>query len=370
MRLIDEIQAAVGTEADRVLCGSITSMARALADAQCFELAPEVVQACGHVATSKPSSLLSAMPMTRLPYAKTWIEWQPPDDGVPHLIVNYTAERPKPVRMGCLFEAATPDRLAQGFMSWAWLHTEVGGGLVVLPYAVQFDWRADGNVLTMVDHIAELFDTMPAELRRELRQHGLNADGAELRRYTERQRLDPGQAAELLRRAKKSWARLAADPEEQIALVRLMERAIVCPNQHCVDLWFKLNQVAQPDAIDRLAESWRKDLEGEPDFALAFVIMLNAKAALEQTPDDFVRLNRRRALAGKPALREFVVTRLNLSHSRSRNATAQGMSRNAARQHLVRGHFKVRSSGIFWWSPFVRGGPDAVDRGHYRVGAP
>jgi len=37
------------------------------------------------------------------------------------------------------------------------------------------------------------------------------------------------------------------------------------------------------------------------------------------------------------------------------------------RMHLVRGHFKTRSTGIFWWSPFVRGHGDAVERRHYEV---
>lgn len=36
-------------------------------------------------------------------------------------------------------------------------------------------------------------------------------------------------------------------------------------------------------------------------------------------------------------------------------ADASGISREAARQHLVRGHFKIRRTGVYWWSPFLRG---------------
>jgi hypothetical protein len=44
-------------------------------DARYFELADDARDACFQVAQSKPSSIVSALPMTRLPYAKIWIEW-------------------------------------------------------------------------------------------------------------------------------------------------------------------------------------------------------------------------------------------------------------------------------------------------------
>ena len=41
-------------------------------------------------------------------------------------------------------------------------------------------------------------------------------------------------------------------------------------------------------------------------------------------------------------------------YARGRGATAEEI-----RSHLVRGHFKVRKTGIFWWRPHTagRGGP-------------
>jgi len=44
-------------------------------DAQYFELADDARDAYFQVAQSKPSSIVSALPMTRLPYAKIWIKW-------------------------------------------------------------------------------------------------------------------------------------------------------------------------------------------------------------------------------------------------------------------------------------------------------
>jgi hypothetical protein len=35
-----------------------------------------------------------------------------------------------------------------------------------------------------------------------------------------------------------------------------------------------------------------------------------------------------------------------------------GDERNPSRLHLVRGHFKIRASGVYWWSPHARGVTD------------
>jgi hypothetical protein len=44
-----------------------------------------------------------------------------------------------------------------------------------------------------------------------------------------------------------------------------------------------------------------------------------------------------------------------MSRSQQRMADARGVNREAARQHLVRGHFKIRKTGVYWWAPFLRG---------------
>jgi len=35
--------------------------------------------------------------------------------------------------------------------------------------------------------------------------------------------------------------------------------------------------------------------------------------------------------------------------------------------HYVRGHFKQRKSGVYWWSPFVRGSGEPRKRAAYAV---
>jgi hypothetical protein len=44
-------------------------------------------------------------------------------------------------------------------------------------------------------------------------------------------------------------------------------------------------------------------------------------------------------------------------------------ARGAYRPHIVRGHFKIRKTGLFWWKPFRRGGETGSAR-EYRVWGP
>ena len=46
---------------------------------------------------------------------------------------------------------------------------------------------------------------------------------------------------------------------------------------------------------------------------------------------------------------------LKLSAARCRAAAAAGMTEQEMRMHWCRGHFKIRKTGVFWWSPHVRG---------------
>jgi hypothetical protein len=152
-------------------------------------------------------------------------------------------------------------------------------------------------------------------------------------------------------------------------LVRLLNHAFVASSGHCQRLWAHAPKNPDPALLNSVAQEAAQNM-GNWVFATSFMIMLNARHALERTVEDLGRLNRRRLHASKRPLREFIVTRLDLSRGTTNRGIASGMSRDAARQHLVRGHFKTRKSGIYWWSPFVRGRSDqAVPRERYAVSA-
>jgi hypothetical protein len=112
--------------------------------------------------------------------------------------------------------------------------------------------------------------------------------------------------------------------------------------------------------IDQLSDAGKatcaEDWAGEGTFLQACLILLNTKNVVEVLPPaDNARLNRARAKNGRPPLFSFYTCRISRDHHAAA-APGSGSVRAAlcARQ-FVRGHFKARKSGVFWWSPHARG---------------
>jgi hypothetical protein len=165
MRLADQLLAERGSSTDGILFGAITSLTDKILQAQRFELFPDVADACRQVSRTKPSSMVSALPFTRLPYPITWLEWQS------HCPENYQAKaadrlpdgdlKPQPQRMGCLCEAADAS-LRHGTLTWAWFHKE--SGCNVAPFGCYFDWNSDADLPALAIRLNEHVTTKPKEL--------------------------------------------------------------------------------------------------------------------------------------------------------------------------------------------------------------
>lgn len=111
-------------------------------------------------------------------------------------------------------------------------------------------------------------------------------------------------------------------------------------------------RIAEEKAIARydLAAEWR--------FVMALLIVLNSKNLVSVQPEaDVTRLNKARVRSGKTPLLAHHPVVLNLSKAQRGRvmALATGLGRASLDPHLVRGHFKLRKTGIFWWSPHTRG---------------
>ena len=108
---------------------------------------------------------------------------------------------------------------------------------------------------------------------------------------------------------------------------------------------------------------------------LTFVLLLTAKNAplIVGENEDLERLNRQRARAGKLPLFSARPVKWNLTREERRAVRAStpfdAKARARAMSHIVRGHVKVRKSGVFWWSPYFRNGegtaPDGRDYSIY-----
>jgi len=337
MRLYDVIQKEANTNLDRASCGLIGKFAAELTKAQCFELSPTVVTACATVSASKPSSILAATPMLRLPYPLIWLEWYA--NRGDYLREN---EKPIPGRMGCLVIADGDKTTNRGYAYWAWYHDE--DALSIAPFGIAFDW--DMNHPAVVEQLVNKFK-LPQYLIDNMAE-----------------RIGGHQYAQAVLVNTKKWYDKANNDKERDAFIRLEQRAAIIPNHHATEFIKQYNLL---DPKNPAMAQFTDDVCGELPFVEAFIIMLNSKNILEQVPDDFARLNKARSKQRKAPLKEFTTTKLRLTRSSINRAEAAGIDRNAARMHLCRGHFKTRASGIYWWSPHFRGKGVPVQRNTYQV---
>ncbi len=353
MILADDILAAAGGPDD--LGGMIASIAGSIRQAERMVLADDVAEAGYQLIQSRPASMLEALPLCRFPYERLWLEWNGDASRRAGWALDPWIERQKPVaertprhtplRIGCLIESEPGGQ--RGARTWAWQHRNraisVGG------VGVMFDYSAGGDVFQW--GLSKLEDPRQKEML------------AALARPLEDDRL-----TELMTEGKRAWSKIAGDERERTALRALGRHHThwISPHAHGA---IALLEQGDPIVGRRLFEGWMGDISGEAPFIDAVMIMLNSRNALEREEQDLTRLNRARVKANRTPFLSHSVTRLHLSKARQRDALASGMSRADMRSHLVRGHFKIRRTGVYWWSPFVRGRGAAAPRAHYRVEA-
>lgn len=105
-----------------------------------------------------------------------------------------------------------------------------------------------------------------------------------------------------------------------------------------------------------VAQLARSDWAGEAAYLLATIGLLNARNAVELETVDYSKLNRSRVKAGKPPLMTHKVLKIARRQQQRVYGDGEGRGDHAPmRGHFVRGHFKARRSGIFFWNPHARG---------------
>jgi hypothetical protein len=124
-----------------------------------------------------------------------------------------------------------------------------------------------------------------------------------------------------------------------------------------VDLADFANDVLTGNQIvdDGLIALARSDWAGEIKFVFAALGLLNARNVVERQRADLTRLNRARVRSGKPPFLDREVLKIRALHRPSLAPTGSRAEAADVRGHFVRGHFKTRRSGVFWWGPHVRG---------------
>lgn len=329
--LADEMIAATGTGAMAKEMGvDMAGIAEAIRDAARFDLMPGVI-ATAHVVRDSPlDARLKALTLTRLPFARTWFEW-PGGIGGPGTIQDETRTRPVPRRMGALVE--TDESLRRGSIDFCWVQDDMGG-INLCPLRVTFDWNEEPQ---------------PVE---DAGLTGIRADIAagfvdRLRHATDRDSIRRSSDAALLLDNERFGVVLS--PYWRRCIARLILRQ-------------------QFSAITAMLESAMRDITGEADILRSVIMCLNSRnmtrASYQPAPE---RLNKQRARKGRAPLLDTTTIRIKLSPGLAARV-GNGGERNASKAHVVRGHFKIRRSGVYWWSPFLRGeGKGNVAPSQYQV---
>ena len=175
---------------------------------------------------------------------------------------------------------------------------------------------------------------------------------------------------DLAGQVRRHWASITRNPAEAAADAEIhlrfdwsrhpdMSAVRAALSAHIGEDRIQAHESAQADEMRRL-------------FCIAVIptlILLNCRNAVEapETPAP-EKLNRQRAKKGKPPLPAHRTIRVSLTAGAARHAgvdrAGASMDRRSPRGGLVTGHFKVRATGVYWWSPHWRGrsGDDSPDR--------
>jgi hypothetical protein len=338
-----------GTKIDEAFGGAFTKLVPDMKDAQCFVMSSDVTAAVEEVCMSKPSSMLGALQHMRVPYPRMWVEWEP--DSRSKLV--HHNDKPAPKRMGCFI--MTDKHGNRGTAVYMWEHrlldVPAEEEITLDPFGIIFDW-SDGQEEPVMVQYARIIG-MPIERPTWEKKYTQN-----------REAFKEG----LLRGSK--WRKLVNFDKELDAYMTLEKCSAIIPLSYCKTLFESEvgHRLLRPGK--KMYEDFMEDLEGEFAYTEAFLLLLNSKnTPIEQKRDDFTRLNKARAKNRKRPLKEFITTHLRVSKVVGNRAASMGMSREAARLHLVRGHFKTKKSGVYWWSPHVRGGNEdqVAVRSNYKV---
>lgn len=354
--LADYITAARRTIYD--IGGTMSSIGHGVEQAERFVVSDDTALACLELMRSRPSSLIKALPLCRLPFKRIWVETRGgfADENTRGGVA------PVPELQGSLVESIG-DQTGLITVTWVHKHRELGNlsnAVNCSPFSIYFDWREDGDVCEVVRSmhrkIAKVIDSRLID---------------RIIKTSEEKWLVPARDEDRVEFMKhRSWWGKYATDKREVAALREHERHMLpglCP--HAANMLDMIGRGAPTTDFVKLLKNWELDIEGEGPFVEFFLAMLNSRNCIEREPVDMGRLNKARARRHKPPLHDYTNIKLVMSRARKRAADAQGISRETARWHLVRGHFKVRRTGVYWWSDFTRGDPSkgGIHREKYEV---
>lgn len=336
--LADKIINAQGGTNDRGSCGGITKAAPSIEKAQRFVFSQEAIGACFELSQSRPSSLLEALPMCRAPFQLMWLEWghipgRPFSSEWPDKSVD--AKDFLPQRFGALIECIDDTHQRFG-ISFFWNFTSK---------------KADGETVRYLEDRGEdCINICPMGVIVNWHDHWQPMDRLSA--------LKPALSdSDLEKVICKSWpvAKFLGDQKERDAILKMDKSAVAAVVPHMRDFVDLLKKEQRFETIEKFIGASMRDISGEIKIIQAALCLMNSKNCVAMEKAKLSKINARRLKKKKKPLLSYSTVTINLSKIDQHFADSQNLSREEIRRHVVRGHFKLRKSGVYWWRPFLRG---------------
>jgi hypothetical protein len=149
----------------------------------------------------------------------------------------------------------------------------------------------------------------------------------------------------------------------------LENRAAPFPSIYFTWMLERMAEYSKAMNNNRIFDSQMDDWNHEPTFWWAVLALLNSRNVVEAKQADLFKLNRSRKHRGVLPLSEHKVLKLRLPGAlRGASGSTHEHSDVLMRGHFVRGHFKKRATGLYYWSNFFRGDPTRTVTKTYEVG--
>jgi hypothetical protein len=111
----------------------------------------------------------------------------------------------------------------------------------------------------------------------------------------------------------------------------------------------------RPEIASRLAEYAVEDWGGEVRFMIAVLGLLNTRNVAQTVNVDKTKENLKRVKHGKRLMFSHTLLKIRPQIYIRNTGESLDHQHSELRLHFVRGHFKQRKTGLFWWGMHARG---------------
>ena len=310
-----------------------------ISDAQKFVFDQAASQASTDLSFGRAQSLVDAIDFARCPFQNTWIELdvrhlpaaEPGLDEGP--IYGVVGGSTIPVdRHGYLFQSNPAGTM--GRVSMFWEHTKAyqrqtetfqATGLMVGPQSAIFEI---GFHFSEADEDEELEERIFRKAIKEGSKHiGLLIPKMKDAIWTEKDRP---------------------------ALQAIQDRFAISAKNQFIEGSPYQDELKRKRTPQQIMDTISRDCKNEFSFIISMLTLLNCRSSVVFSDRNPKKVNAARLRRKQIPYFAHQVVELKLSGD-ERRLLKQAGEKDSPRAHLVRGHFKVRKAGVYWWSAHVRG---------------